>query len=503
MFVVMALVTTCATTPLTTILYPKWYQVKVARWRRGEIDWDGKSKQRSSQGTSPGVVVDGYEAIPVRKLFISLRLDCLPDICMLTSMLNYGNGNEEEATVNHPGPAPSAFAFDKPSTEKEERTGATEESDEFSDGSTSTIHSSLQAQGIRMVELTDRDSSVMQVSQLEELSNLDPVVNIFRTFGQVNNISVVAGVTVVPENSFADTIIGMAQDSTPDMLLIPWGESDALTENHISLDAKRLSLPDVWSGPYSTFVSTVLAREEQRNVGILVVRNAASATFRRSTGFARNLGSKVIQHRFKTHHVVFPFFGGDDDRFALQFVLQLARNGQVTATILQMVDDYASPSSASPTAKILATPAKALRRTIAGKRSSRVAAASEDGVTDPREDDQTVFNKYRDTLPLTLSSRVIFRRIVTPPVSTVTGGNHHSENIVKIIQREMDIRHSNNLIVVGRRHSQNMGVQLPSSGNSAEARGETLGLLGHALVRPDGGLEAVANVLVLQARKRI
>ncbi|KAL2172147.1 hypothetical protein VTG60DRAFT_148 [Thermothelomyces hinnuleus] len=41
MFVVMALVTTVATTPLTKALYPPWYQKKVDKWRRGEIDWDG------------------------------------------------------------------------------------------------------------------------------------------------------------------------------------------------------------------------------------------------------------------------------------------------------------------------------------------------------------------------------------------------------------------------------------------------------------------------------
>lgn len=37
-----------------------------------------------------------------------------------------------------------------------------------------------------------------------------------------------------------------------------------------------------------------------------------------------------------SHQIVFPFFGGEDDRFALRFVLQLARNDQVTATIIQM-----------------------------------------------------------------------------------------------------------------------------------------------------------------------
>ena len=41
MFVVMALVTTVTTTPLTKLFYPTWYQKKVEKWRKGEIDWDG------------------------------------------------------------------------------------------------------------------------------------------------------------------------------------------------------------------------------------------------------------------------------------------------------------------------------------------------------------------------------------------------------------------------------------------------------------------------------
>lgn len=41
MFVVMALVTTFLTTPLTLWIYPVWYREKVAKFRRGEINWDG------------------------------------------------------------------------------------------------------------------------------------------------------------------------------------------------------------------------------------------------------------------------------------------------------------------------------------------------------------------------------------------------------------------------------------------------------------------------------
>src|SRR5271156_1939313 len=44
-FVVMALITTFATTPLTTLLYPKWYQDKLKLWKKGKIDCIGFPSQ--------------------------------------------------------------------------------------------------------------------------------------------------------------------------------------------------------------------------------------------------------------------------------------------------------------------------------------------------------------------------------------------------------------------------------------------------------------------------
>ncbi|KAK0609493.1 Sodium/hydrogen exchanger family-domain-containing protein [Immersiella caudata] len=40
-FVVMALVTTFATAPLVSWLYPPWYQQKLDLWKKSKIDWDG------------------------------------------------------------------------------------------------------------------------------------------------------------------------------------------------------------------------------------------------------------------------------------------------------------------------------------------------------------------------------------------------------------------------------------------------------------------------------
>lgn len=77
----MALVTTFLAAPLTTARYPTWYQVKVERWRRGEIDWDSRSD-------SVTAVKNQVKTVPVRKLLVYLRLNGLSGICTLAALLS-------------------------------------------------------------------------------------------------------------------------------------------------------------------------------------------------------------------------------------------------------------------------------------------------------------------------------------------------------------------------------------------------------------------------------
>jgi hypothetical protein len=85
----------------------------------------------------------------------------------------------------------------------------------------------LRVHGVRLLELTDRHSSVMRVSAGEQ-ALWDPVVNTFRAFGEWEDVSLMAGVSVVPEHSYADTVIAMALQDMADLLLLPWSETGHL-----------------------------------------------------------------------------------------------------------------------------------------------------------------------------------------------------------------------------------------------------------------------------------
>ncbi|KAL4930143.1 Kha1p [Aspergillus undulatus] len=472
-FVVMALITTFATTPLTTYIYPKWYQDKAERWRKGEIDWDGNPLQPDEWSDSVTAAKEQLQSHKVRRLLVYLRLDGLSSICTLAALLG---PSQPPTPIVHP--------------DKAQNTRSSELAAEESAATDKEKDTSLKVHGIRLMELTDRDSSVMKVSDIEEHSLWDPVINTFRAFGQWHDISIMAGVSVVPEHSFADTVLGMAREDTSDLLLVPWSETGALSEHQGGLgmdEGSRFA-----NGPYTGFVSNILS-ESSYNVGVLIerstyTRNAKARPTVQRTVSARSIASAVWSSPTATrsHHIVLPFFGGDDDRYALHFVLQLAQNDQVTATILHI--DL--PIMTSPTQK-------SSNVAIRPKSHQSSSVSQSDNVVS--ESDATFFAALRDSLPDTLSTRVVFK--------TVTPNNKTSAVDTAIDSVKDEMTHSmskpGNITVVGRRNNRvDHTLDIDSTYSDEvglDARG-VLGAVAQALVRTKH--RTVGNVLVLQAASR-
>ncbi|KAH1495394.1 hypothetical protein KXX06_002311 [Aspergillus fumigatus] len=432
-FVVMALVTTFATTPLTSLLYPKWYQVKVERWRRGEIDWNGHLIHPDGRRDSVAAAKEQLETAAVRKMLVYLRLDGLSSICTLAALLGPNRPATPESPKLHPTKVKEALSSPEPAVEESAETEVQPEP-------------ALQVHGVRLMELTDRDSSVMRVSEIDEYTLWDPVINTFRAFGQWRDIAIVAGVSVVPEHSYADT--------------------------------------------YTDFVSNVLSNAT-RNVGVLVERNIYS----RSSGKQRpqlTRTASALSVRSSTwggataaarsHHIVLPFFGGDDDRFALKFLLQLAQNDQVTATVLH-IDVLPGPSG-----KPVANANDSQAESSTGP--STVAATSP-------ESDGTFFALMRDSLPDEFKSRVIFTCLTPKADEDVI------EFTINAVKEEMSqaTPKAGNIVVVGRRHNGLDQALTLAAGSSPDEVGpdarQALGAVGQVLVRTENKI--VGNVLVLQA----
>lgn len=142
MFVVMALVTTVATTPLTKWLYPPWYQQKMEKWRRGETDQDGNHLH--SDPSSQGESVEKLKDAQVRRLLVYLRLDSLPSLFTFIALLG---GDKKPRRTTALGDVVEVSG------------------ESVEEGQTTTQPISmrpLEVHGLRILELTERTSSVMQ-----------------------------------------------------------------------------------------------------------------------------------------------------------------------------------------------------------------------------------------------------------------------------------------------------------------------------------------------------
>jgi hypothetical protein len=373
MFIVMALVTTVATTPLTKALYPPWYQKKVEKWRRGEIDWDGNPIDHSEQGDG-GLPQKPVES-QIRRLMVHLRLDSLPSLFTFITLLS-------------PETAPVSTHVD-----------ATEDS---SKGNEIQIRKKpLEVHGLRVIELTDRTSSVMHLTEGEDFYSLrDPVVNAFRTFSQLHDVAVSGRVAVVPADSYAETLMAQASEVSSDFALIPWGEYGSVAEDQAFPIAVSTS-ERFRSTAHLDFIAQTLAKAAATcNAGIFIDNGFGGITkpadYHNRPELSRTRSAAALSIRSyepaalpvlnKSHHIFLPFFGGPDDRVAIRIVLQLARNPHVTASIVRVKWSTTASTPSSST----------------DPKDDNSKARQE------QEQDEVFFSTVQASLPAEQASRVVF-----------------------------------------------------------------------------------------------
>ncbi|KFY88436.1 hypothetical protein V500_06324, partial [Pseudogymnoascus sp. VKM F-4518 (FW-2643)] len=344
MFVIMALVTTVITSPATSALYPPWYQKKLEAWKRGDIDWEGNDLRTSADS------FEKLESTQIHKLLVYLRLESLPALFTFIDLL----GGEKSAPISrvHKSRLPSV-------------------PEDPSDSSTPSEHA-LEVHGARLLPLTERTSSVMKVSAADDSSS-DPILNTFRTFARLNALPVSGTISTVPLTSFATELLSKTASLSPDLLLVPWPSSLPADSE---ADAPPQRPAPFTPGAHSAFISELLS-EAPCNAAILIDRSFGAP----------------VPSADRGHHIFFPFVGGADDRVALRFVLQLAKNRHVTATVLQVIHT-AVPEVKPPPAATLGVGAEAFAPRMGmgsrrGSRASAVATAEEAvrGLVERREAD--------------------------------------------------------------------------------------------------------------------
>lgn len=463
-FVVMALVTTFATTPLTIALFPPGYQKKLAAWKRGEIDWDGNrlSREGSASDGDGGLAMDKEQSSEIRRLMVCLRLESLPSLFTFVALLG-GDKSSAPAKI-HP-------------TRKRETTAAQP------DPTTTIAKRPLEVHGLRMLELTERLSSVMKETEADEWSTKDPVVNAFHTFGQLNNVAVSGEVQLVPEGAYPAVLSERATDRRSDMILLPWSENGTLSEaimTNMGDSAPHTFSNSVYNQFVSKFLDTApcnaavfvnngfgaLPREEIRSL----TRTLSSLSMR-STALA---ATAPLMNR--GHHIFFPFVGGADDRVALRFVLRLAKNPNVTATIMHL----RTSSSTKGTVEEVQTNASP------SKANATVTALKAHEYTD--EQDRSFFTLMSDSLASELQDRVVFDSMnSTQPTSEALAAAK-----AEVIHSP---KNAGDLIIVGRSHGRRINLSASSPKMDEQEIRQSLGIMAETMIA--GSVKA--SILVIHA----
>lgn len=378
-----------------------------------------------------------------KKLLVCLRLDSLPSIFTFVALLGGEKPDAAAAAKVHPS-----------------KVGKNAGKETYTQ--TPVPPRPLEVHGLRMLELTDRMSSVMKESEADDWSHRDPVVNAFHTFGQLNNVAVSGEVQFAPEDQYAAMLGERATEQTSDMVLLPWSESGSLSEVATAPFGEGTH-GTFGNASYNAFVYDffqsapchaavlinngfgAIPREEPRKLSIVATNISLQS---HATAPLRDL----------SHHIFFPYVGSMDDRVALRFVLRLARNPYVTATILH----------------------------VKGMSKNDVKMFSSDV---PDGDGDAFFQSMADSLPGELQTRVMFDAIDT--LNT-------PHDCVERAKAEVGLwpRNAGDLVVLGR------GQRGTSQHDGSEVfKGEidrSLSPMTWAMI--SGNVKA--SILVIQAAKR-
>lgn len=415
-----ALVTTFATTPLVLWIYPTTYQRKVEAWRRGEVNWDGTRVVGDA-------VKDIHKPTGISRITVLLRLDSLSSLLSLLNLL------KEQQTQS-----PILVHQAKESLKLEH---------EVPPSDLSMPVNRLEVHGLRLVEVGERNSSVMRVAEEYEFSERDPIISIFRSFARLCNFACSAALSLVPENAFAEVLADKSKDTFSDMLIVPWSKNGSLRDDFN--DKNNDQEQRFASGPHNSFILSIL-EVSKCDTAIFINRGLGGFSpektlTRKSSGLSviSRVPTGITEHKpflpvlDISHHVFFPFIGGMDDRGALHFVLQLIKNVNITATVVHVINNQVERITVTTKTDVSEEhPAIKGNSTMRGSIGSNI-----------EEQDHAFYMQLAESLPRECSQRIVFETLET---------NQPLPTIIKRLKEEFGQKPKNagDLVVVGRSHGE-------------------------------------------------
>ena len=184
---------------------------------------------------------------------------------------------------------------------------------------------------LRLIELADRPSDVMKSSATDALLHTDPLLAIFRTFSELNGLAVSAALSIVPFDALATSVGEHVRAAGAQLVIVPWLPSaqappDASADTGVSASAAAAAAD---RSPFDTLFRA------DRSTSLHHSHFVRGVFAHAGTNVALLVGRAPLGTREETH-LFLPFFGGPDDRLALDFIVQLCANPRVHATVLRL-----------------------------------------------------------------------------------------------------------------------------------------------------------------------
>lgn len=332
MFVLEAVTLTCVTTPLVLFLYPQEHRIRVSTTGQPFSNVAGETEEisRRESGTSSDDGL-GWK----RRFTVVLdKIEHLPGMMAFSQIIQYpmvdGSLPSERSGEKSPTPSSNGKAREVMVQNRPHRRGPV-------------------LDALRLIEL-HRTSEVMKASVADSLVHTDPLLNIFRMFGSLNGLPVTSSLRIVTYDDLAESVAEHAQSVGSHLVLIPWlpphaiHQANAEREHHASTPGAHDT-----SRVHNPFDALFRSAQTERSANVLHSQFVRSVFAKSGTDVAlfvdrSSHSTDIAPAPSTTHHIFFPFFGGPDDRLALDFVVQLCANPNVSATIVRVVKRDVQPN---------------------------------------------------------------------------------------------------------------------------------------------------------------
>lgn len=173
---------------------------------------------------------------------------------------------------------------------------------------TRVASSNLNIHAVRMIEVTDRESSVLMATHLDhdEFWAKDTATDILKRFAELNEMEIQTHLTISSADSFATDVDDIVEANEIDVLFVPWPHPHH-NDSHRGVNGDN---PDIMFAD--------IYQNSSAKVAIVI-----------------DSGVRTVDHSKKLK-VLVPFAGGSDDREALTIALRLASHPGAEVHILQV-----------------------------------------------------------------------------------------------------------------------------------------------------------------------